>query len=166
MSEPPKVVNYQLKANDWTLGETAAAETAIAALTPLTAEQRTRTLTAAKVLLGLKSPRRRQPRIRTPDGLLTRAEAAAKLGCSAKTLDGHVECGALRYVAIGHGRKRVRRMFTTADLDEFIAAQTRKDVPCPSTRIRARHTGNLTSDGEVIAFTAQPRPRAGAKPKK
>ena len=34
--------------------------------------------------------------------------------------------GALKYVSIGHGSKRPRHMFTDADLDAFIAAQTRK----------------------------------------
>src|SRR2546430_15506855 len=51
-----------------------------------------------------------------PDGLKTAAQAAARLGCSVKTLNGHVASGALRYVIIGHGTKRPRRMFTDADL--------------------------------------------------
>src|SRR6516164_3532619 len=69
-----------------------------------------------------------------PDGLRTPAEAARKLRCSVKTLFGHVASGALRYVAIGHGTKRPRKRFADADLDAFIESQTRKDVPCPSTR--------------------------------
>src|SRR5262245_25800771 len=36
-------------------------------------------------------------------------------------------------------------MFTAADLDEFIANQTRKDVPWPSTETHARRSGNLIS---------------------
>jgi hypothetical protein len=108
----------------------------------------------------------RKPRHPPPDGLKTAAQAAAKLGCSIKTLNGHVASGALRYVSLGHGKKRRRRMYADPDLDEFIANQTRKDVPCPSTRTRARHTSNLTSGGEVIAFTAQPRPRPGEPRKK
>jgi excisionase family DNA binding protein len=108
----------------------------------------------------------RPARIRPPDGLRTRAEAAAKLGCSVRTLDEHVASGALRYVAIGHGKKRVRRMFSDSDVDEFIAAQTRKDVPCPSTATRAHRTGTTTSGGEVVAFTARPNARPGGKPKK
>ena len=114
---------------------------------------------------GLRTPAEaaRKPRHPPPDGLKTAAQAAARLGCSIKTLNGHVAAGALKYVAIGHGKRRKRKMFTDADLDEFIQAQTRKDVPCPSTKTRARRTGNLTSSGEVIAFTAQPRPRPGGK---
>jgi len=38
----------------------------------------------------------RKARERMPDDLMMRAEAALKLGCSAKTLNGHIESGALR----------------------------------------------------------------------
>jgi hypothetical protein len=114
-----------------------------------------------------KRCRRRIPRIPLPNGLRPEREAAAKLGCSVKTIRGHVKSGALRYVVIGHGTKRIRRMFTDAHLDAFIANQTHKDVPaCPSTNPRARRTGTSTSSGEVIAFTAQPKPRPAAKPKR
>ena len=71
----------------------------------------------------------RAVRARPPGGLCTEAEAAAKLGISIKTLSGHVAAGSLKYVAVGHGTKRPRRMFTDADLDEFIVNQTRKDSP-------------------------------------
>src|SRR5262245_44123203 len=64
--------------------------------------------------------------------LRTSREAAARLRCSIKTLRGHVRSGALPYVALGHGRKRVRKMFADADLDAFIANQTRKDFPIAS----------------------------------
>src|SRR5262249_41592075 len=68
-----------------------------------------------------------------PNSLLTPTQAARRLNCSIKTLNGHIASGALRYVNVGHGRVRVRRMFTDADLDEFIQVQTRKVTPCPST---------------------------------
>jgi hypothetical protein len=103
-----------------------------------------------------------------PDGLLTPAAAARKLGCSIKTLNAHVATGALHYVAVGHGKTRMRRMYAAADLDEFIANQTRKDVPCPSTRAEtvARRISTTTSKCEVIGFTGlRSRPR-GAKPKR
>jgi hypothetical protein len=108
-------------------------------------------------------PRKRTVLARPPDGLRTKAEAAAKLGCSIKTLNAHVDARELRSVTIGHGKKRPRKRFTDADLNDFIANQT---VSCPSTASRARHTGISTSSGEVIAFTAQPRPRTNAKPRK
>jgi hypothetical protein len=125
-----------------------------------------RTLTAAlhrRFLYGVR-PRAMPP----PDGLLLSAEAARKLRCSVKTLNGYVTAGALGYVIIGHGRKRPRRMFTQADLDAFIQAQTRKDVPCPSTRTAtvARRTSTSTSKCEVIDFTGPRKPPRDAKPRK
>jgi len=103
-----------------------------------------------------------------PDGLRTPAEAARKLRCSIKTLNGHVASGALQYVVIGHGTKRPRRMFADTDLDDFIANQTRKDVPCPSisTETVARRISTSTSKCEVIGFTARRNARRAAKPKK
>jgi hypothetical protein len=123
---------------------------------------------AQRLLAQFQPKRRRQrkPRQPSPDGLKTAAQATAKLGCSAKTLNGHVASGALRYVIIGHGTKRPRKMFTDSDLEAFIQAQTRKDPPCRSIATRARHTGNLISAGEVIDFTAPRKPRPAAKPKK
>jgi hypothetical protein len=108
----------------------------------------------------------RVPTPRPPDGLRTMAEGAAKLRCSIKTFNGHVAAGRLKYVLVGHGTKRQRRMFTDADLDEFITNQTRKDVPCPSTARSARRTGTSTSSGTVIDFTAPRKPPTSAKPKK
>ena len=71
-----------------------------------------------RFLLAFDQPkRRRHQRQRPPDGLHTASEAAAKLGCSIKTLNGHVAARAIKYVTIGHGRKRPRKMFTDADLD-------------------------------------------------
>jgi hypothetical protein len=103
---------------------------------------------------------------RPPDGLRTPAEAARKLHCSVKTLNGYVKSGALKYVAIGHGRKRPRKMFTDADLNEFIANQTRKVTPCPSTAGRTRLTGTSISGAEVIDFRLpRKRPTSGKQKK-
>ena len=101
-----------------------------------------------------------------PDGLRTSAEAARKLRCSIKTLNGHIASGALKYVVLGHGKRRQRRMFTDADLNEFIANKTRKVTPCPSTAGRARPTGISTFTGEVIDFTGPRKPPRDAKPRK
>src|SRR6516165_10209248 len=70
--------------------------------------------------------------------------------------------------AVKHGTKRLRRMFADADLDEFITNQTRKDVPCPSTRTEtvARRISTTTSKCEVIGFTARRNARRAAKPKR
>jgi excisionase family DNA binding protein len=143
MSDPPKqdgVVNYQFRANDWTIGieEGRAIERAA-----------------------------RKQRARGPDDPLTMAEAAAKLGCSVKTLKGHIEAGRLRYFTTGHGSKRRRKMVTAAELNEFIAAQSRKDSsPCPSTKTRARRSGSSISRSAVIAFTARPNARPSGKRKR
>jgi hypothetical protein len=111
--------------------------------------------------------RQRKALERMPNGLRTLAEGAAKLGFSLKTLRGHMASGALRYVVVGHGKKRQRKMLTDADLDAFIANQTRKDSPaCPSTEPRARHTGSSIFSGEVIGFTARRSARLAVKRKR
>src|SRR6516165_9920076 len=108
---------------------------------------------AIEALLSVRKHRQvAPPRHPPPDGLKTAAQAAAKLGCSIKTLNAHVSSGALKYVSIGHGKKRPRRMFTDADLDEFVVNQTRQENPCPSTADHARPIGTLISSGEVIDF--------------
>ena len=111
--------------------------------------------------------RQRRERPRPLDGLLTADEAATRLRCSIQTLNGYVASGAVRYVAIGHGSKRPRKMFTAADLDNFVANQTRKDSPaCQSSRTTVRPSGGSTFKSEVIAFSAQRRPGPAAKPKR
>src|SRR5262245_42492897 len=128
------------------------------------------------ILFGLE-PRQRQrtrkpcrPTLAPPppDSLLTPAEAARMLRISEKTLHAHVAAGVVGDVSTGHGRKRQRIRFSRADLDNFIANQTRKDVPCPSTKTEtvARRTGTSTSKCEVIGFTARRNARRAAKPKK
>jgi hypothetical protein len=109
--------------------------------------------------------RQRQPSPRPPDGLRTQAEAAAKLRCSIKTLTGYVKTGDLKYVVIGHGSKRPRKLFTDADLDQFIAHQTREAPTCPSDATRVPHSGSTIFKSEVVAFSARPRKPTSAKPK-
>jgi hypothetical protein len=107
-----------------------------------------------------------ETRERAAASLRTLAEAARKLRCSIKTLREHVALGALKYVALGHGKKRQHRMFTDADLDEFIANQTRKDSPCPSDATRGRRSGNTASKSEIVSFSEVQRRRRSAKPKR
>jgi hypothetical protein len=114
----------------------------------------------------LRSTQKPQADSAQPDGLRMPTEAARKLGCSIKTLNGYVKAGVLKYVALGHGKRRQRRRFTDADLNEFITNQTRKDSPCPSDATRARRSGNTDSKSEVVSFSALQRRRTGAKPKK
>jgi hypothetical protein len=113
------------------------------------------------------APRKpRKPRQSSPGGLKTAAQAAAKLNCSIKTLRAHVAAGDLRYVSLGKGRKRSRRMFANSDINEFITNQTRKDVPCPSTRTRGRRTGNTDSKSEIVSFSEAQRRRRSVRPKR
>src|SRR5215471_14545093 len=121
-------------------------------------------LGAPKHVLGAERRQAKPP----PDGLRTLAEAARKLRCSVKTLRAHVAAGDLRYVIIGKGTKRPRIRFTAADLDEFIANQTRKDVPCPSTKTEtvARRTSISISKSKVIGFMEARSRRRDAKPKR
>ena len=118
-----------------------------------------------EALLGVHERRQVAP---PPGGLRTPAEVARALGCSVKTVNAHVAAGDLRYVIIGKGTKRPRKMFTDADLNEFVANQTRKDVPCPSTRTEtaARRTGTSTSKSKVIGFMEARSKRRDAKPKR
>jgi hypothetical protein len=113
-----------------------------------------------------QTTRQHRPRVAPPNGLRTLAEAAAKLGCSIKTLKGHIASGALNYVALGHGTARQQRRFTDTDLDAFIEAQTRKDIACLSDATRARRTGSTIFKSEVIAFSARRNARPDAKPKR
>jgi hypothetical protein len=114
-----------------------------------------------------KPKRRRQARSSSPDRLLTQREAAARIGIAEKTLRGHVDSGALRYVLIGHGTKRPRKMFAASDLQEFIANQTRKDAPVwQSSKTKVRHSGDTTSRSEIIGFTARRSARPSAKRKR
>jgi hypothetical protein len=84
-----------------------------------------------------------------PQGLRTADEAAAKLRCSIKTLRGHVRSGALRYVVTGHGIKHPHKMFTDADIDEFIANQT---------RLRNDSSGTVTGFGWKRSHNSSPKP--------
>jgi hypothetical protein len=99
--------------------------------------------------------------------LKTAKQAAERLHTSVEQLIGFVRDGELRYVNLGRGKKRPRRMFTDEDLDEFIERRKRKEAGlCPSTNQPSRRTGNMTSKSEVIAFSARPNARAAAKPKR
>jgi hypothetical protein len=107
----------------------------------------------------------RRQRLPLPNGLKTTAQAAAKLGISIKTLNGYVKSGALKYVALGHGKKRQRKMFADADLTDLIASQTRKAEPCPSIAIRARRSGNTGSKSTIVSFSDLQKRQRGGKPK-
>src|SRR5580700_8013942 len=97
--------------------------------------------------------------------LRTPAEVASRLRCSQKMLNVHVRGGAIRFVIIGSGSKRPRRMFTDGDVEEFIERQTRRNAPCQSIDRKVRRSITSTSGGEVLAFTALRSARIDAKPR-
>ena len=99
--------------------------------------------------------------------LKTPKQAAERLQISVEQLIGFVRDGELRYVNLGRGKKRPRRMFTDDDLEELIERRKRKEATgCLSTDQPSRRTGNSTSKSEVIAFTARPSARSAEKPKR
>src|ERR1022692_3591240 len=72
--------------------------------------------------------------------LITPYEAAEELGISTKLLLGYVRDGELRYVDVGRGGKRKKRMFNPADVEDFKERRTRREMPCRSTSRRPRHS--------------------------
>src|SRR5262245_1416277 len=99
------------------------------------------------------------------NSLLSTREAAEKLGMSLKTLRGHVQDGAIRYIVTGRGKKRPGIAFDPADLEAFTEQRRRTKVvtPCPSTNTKPRPSGNSTLNSTVTAFTAVPRPGRNEK---
>jgi excisionase family DNA binding protein len=95
--------------------------------------------------------------------LLTPAEAADTLGVSVKTLVGHIKDGELRYINVGRGGKKPRRMFDLTDLSDFKERRTRRESPCRSINRNALPSTITTSRCEVIAFTALRNAEAVAK---
>lgn len=57
--------------------------------------------------------------------LLTLSEAARYVRISDRTLRAHISDGDIRYIAIGKGAKRTKKLFDPADLDAFIEGQKR-----------------------------------------
>ena len=65
--------------------------------------------------------------------LLTTGEAAKVLKISPKTLTGHVKDGSLKYVNVGRGTIKPRRMFPPAELEDFTQRRMQQEIPCRST---------------------------------
>ena len=86
--------------------------------------------------------------------LMTMEEAAAYLHIAPRTLRDHIARGEIRYVAVGGGRGRPRKLFTEDDIQDFVRRQSRMQ-PCPSTAGRAPRSTATTSKSTVLAFPAQ-----------
>ena len=97
--------------------------------------------------------------------LLTPKIAAADLGISTKTLTGHADDGEIRYINVGRGKKKKRRMYTRPDLEEFKERRAQREVKCLSTGTRKARSTTTTSNSKVIAFTALRDARTREKPR-
>ena len=102
----------------------------------------------------------------TMECLLTPRQAAARLNCSQKTLTSHVKDGNLRYVNIGLGSKKPRRMFTDADISDFITRRTQRDAPCQFSNLKARRSTTSIFKSSGRGFMALRAAKADAKRKR
>ena len=105
-----------------------------------------------------RAPRERKP---DPQGLLTFARAAARLGVSERTLRKLVDDGEVAYVDVGGGKKRRSMRFTPQDIEAFLAK--RRGTACRSRSVAS--SGTTSSSIGVIDFAALRAARASAKPK-
>ena len=88
----------------------------------------------------------------TDSNLLTADEAAKLLRIGRRTFDGHVARGDIAYMAVGLGRKRIRKRFDPEDIARFRERQKRVDRPPKPTRGRRR--ASEVPAQEIIDFSA------------
>lgn len=86
--------------------------------------------------------------------LLTIEEAASQLGICRRTLQDHVRDGDIKYIAVGKGLKRRRRMFHPDDIVAFINSQRMAEA-CPSidhvARTDSRRRSTATTSGSIVS---------------
>jgi excisionase family DNA binding protein len=109
-------------------------------------------------LCPARAPRERKP---DPQGLLTFARTAARLGVSERTLRKLVDDGELAYIDVGGGRERRSMRFTPQDIEAFLAK--RRGTAWRSTS-EAKPT-TTSSSFEVLDFAALRAARASEKRK-
>ena len=90
-------------------------------------------------------------------------DTARVLGVSVKTLSGFVRDGEIRYIDVGRGKKKIRRMFTDQDIDQFQESRARREVPCQSTSTKTARTTTSISSSKVVGFTALRDARANER---
>ena len=105
-----------------------------------------------------RAPRERKP---DPQGLLTFARTAARLGVAERTLRTLVDDGELAYIDVGGGRERRSMRFTPQDIEAFLAK--RRGTAWRSTS-EAKPT-TTSSSIEVLDFAALRAARASEKRK-
>jgi excisionase family DNA binding protein len=105
--------------------------------------------------------RTRRPPQRSSEGLLTIKQAAAALGCSERTLGGHVREGSIRYVDVGRGKQRRALRFAPEDIEAFKAQH--RGTSCRSPSEAKSGTSSLST--EVVDFAALRAALRGGRPK-
>jgi excisionase family DNA binding protein len=92
-------------------------------------------------------------------------DAARLLGVSVKTLNGFVRDGEIRYIDVGRGKKKIRRVFSDQDIDEFKERRARREVPCQSTSTKTARSTTMISNPNAVGFTALRDARTDVKPR-
>jgi len=84
-------------------------------------------------------------------------EAAAIIGCCAKTLGKFRDAGAIKAINLGTGRKRPCWRYHPDDVAAFLADRRRtvEHASCPSTNRRDRRTGTTTFSSTVVDIMAR-----------
>lgn len=98
--------------------------------------------------------------------LLTIDEAAERLGICRRTLQDHVKDGAIKYISVGRGMVRRRKLFHPNDIQAFIDAQRTTEWVMPvdmRTANRRRARPSSGPGGTVDDFLATLADRAKAR---
>jgi hypothetical protein len=91
-------------------------------------------------------------------------EAAKKLHVSVDQIEGFCRDGELTFVNVGRGKKKIRRMFTEADIADFIERRRRRNPCLP--RSKVRRTTLPSSSAAAVSFLARLDARQNEKPAK
>ncbi|TGN80511.1 DNA-binding protein [Bradyrhizobium yuanmingense] len=86
--------------------------------------------------------------------LLTPEQAASRLNITEDHLRDLVNEGTIGYINVGLGKKRPRRRFTEADLNDFIERRRGRETPCQSIKTHGRPTTHSISSTPAIGFMA------------
>lgn len=95
-------------------------------------------------------------------GLLTAKEARIKLNVNEHAFKKAVDSGALPYVLLPGGR---RKLFTDDDLAEFIESQKRR-TPWQSGSGKVRGSTNMNSSSTVVGFAEALRRKPSTQPRR
>lgn len=66
------------------------------------------------------------------------SDVATLLGISTKTVKRHIDLGSIRFSRMGHGRKKIRRVFTVTDVAAFCLRAAGIGPAGRASRVRTR----------------------------